>query len=84
MWGNKESWRKLASRQSFGALGRQMQRPWWVSGCGKLQTPGCRGWARGSLRSLGLMEARVNRFSVLGIPDTIGHYRRAENKVGTR
>ena len=41
-----------------------------------------RGWTRGSLRSLGLMEARDNRFSVLGIPDTAGHRRRAENKMG--
>ena len=28
------------------------------------------------------MEARDNRFSVSGIPDTSGHCRRAENKVG--
>jgi hypothetical protein len=41
---------------------------------------GC-GWARGSSRSLGLTEARDNRFSVAGIPDAIGHRRRAENKV---
>ena len=48
--------------------------PGWVSGCGKLQT-------RGSLRSLGLIEDRNNRFSVLGIPDTTGYCGRAENKV---
>ena len=41
-----------------------------------------RGWTRGSPRSLGLTEARDNRFSVLGIPDTTGHFRRAENKIG--
>ena len=40
-----------------------------------------RGWIRGSLRSLGLTEARDNRFSVSGIPDTAGHHRRAEKKV---
>jgi hypothetical protein len=28
------------------------------------------------------MEARDNRFSVSGIPDTIGPLRRAENKMG--
>jgi hypothetical protein len=39
------------------------------------------GWTRGSLRSLGLMEARDNRFLVLGIPDATGHHRRAENKM---
>ena len=39
-------------------------------------------WKRGNQRSLGLTEARDNRFSVLGIPDTTGHYGRAENKMG--
>ena len=39
-------------------------------------------WTRGSLRSLGFTEARDNRFSILGIPDTAGHRGRAENKVG--
>jgi hypothetical protein len=39
-------------------------------------------WTRGSLRSLGLTEARDNRFSVLGIPDKAGHHRRTENKMG--
>jgi hypothetical protein len=39
-------------------------------------------WTSGSPRSLGLMEARDNRFSVLGIPDAAGHHRRAENKGG--
>ena len=45
-------------------------------------TPPLQGWTRGSLRSLGLTEARDNRFSVSGIPDTAGHLRRAENKMG--
>jgi hypothetical protein len=40
------------------------------------------GWTRSSLRSLGLTEARDNRFSVSGIPDATGHYRRAENIMG--
>jgi hypothetical protein len=44
--------------------------------------PAHRGWTRGRSRSLGLMEARDNRFSVSGIPDTTGHRRRAENKMG--
>jgi hypothetical protein len=39
------------------------------------------GWTRGSPRSLGLTEARDNRFSVSGIPDTTVHCRRAENKI---
>ena len=38
-------------------------------------------WTRGSPRSLGLMEARDNRFSVSDIPDAAGHRGRAENKV---
>ena len=38
----------------------------------------------GSPRSLGLMEARDNRFSVSGIPDTARHCRRPENKMGAR
>ena len=41
------------------------------------------GWTRGSPWSLGLTEARDNRFSVPGIPDSDGHSRRAENKMGT-
>ena len=47
---------------------------------------GGRGWGetRGSPRSLGLTETRDNRFSVSGIPDTAGHGRRAENKMGSR
>ena len=40
------------------------------------------GWTRGSLRTMGLGEARDNRFSISGIPDAAGHRRRAENKVG--
>ena len=39
------------------------------------------GWTRGSPWSLGLTEARDNRFSVPGIPDSDGHSRRAENKM---
>ena len=35
-----------------------------------------------SLRSLGLTEARDDRFSVWDIPDVAVCYRRAENKVG--
>ena len=50
---------------------------------GRHGTPTRRGWTRGSLRSLGLTEARDNRFSVLGIPDTTGHHGRAENKMGS-
>ena len=56
--------------------------PGWVSGCMKPWTPVCRGWAESSLRSLGLTEARDNRFSLSYIPDVTGHHRRAENKVG--
>ena len=41
------------------------------------------GWTRSSLRSLGLTEARDNRFSLSGIPDAAGHSRREENKMGT-
>ena len=44
-------------------------------------TQPARGWTRGSPRSLGLTEARDNRFSVSGIPDASGHCGRAENKV---
>ena len=46
--------------------------------------PSHQGRTRGSPRSLGLTEARDNRFSVSvsSIPDTAGHRRRAENKVG--
>lgn len=40
------------------------------------------GWTKESPRSLGLMEAKDNRFLVLGIPDTAGHLGRAENKMG--
>jgi hypothetical protein len=36
----------------------------------------------GSPRSLGLTEARDNRSSTSGIPDTVGHHGRAENKMG--
>ena len=39
------------------------------------------GWTRGSPRSLGLNEARDNRFSVSGVPDTTGHLGRPENKM---
>ena len=56
--------------------------PGWVPGCRKPQTPAPGRWTRGSLRSLGLTEARDNRFSVSGIPDATGHYRRAENIMG--
>ena len=45
--------------------------------------PSLGGWARGSLRSLDLTEARDNRLLVLGIPDTTGHHGRAENKMGS-
>ena len=58
--------------------------PGWVPGCRKPQTPAPGRWTRGSLRSLGLTEARDNRFSVSGIPDATGHCRRAENKVGAQ
>jgi hypothetical protein len=40
------------------------------------------GRTRGRHRCLGLMEARDNRFSVSGIPDTAGHCKKAENKMG--
>lgn len=39
------------------------------------------GWTGGSPRSLDLMEARNNRFSVSDIPDTAGYLGRAENKM---
>ena len=44
--------------------------------------PILRGWTRSSPGSLGLTEARDNRFSVSGIPDTDGHCRTAEDKMG--
>ena len=40
------------------------------------------GWRGSSLESLGLTEARDDRFSVLDIPDAAGCHRRAENEVG--
>jgi hypothetical protein len=45
----------------------------WVSGCGKPRTPALGGVDKGSPRSLDLTEARDNRFSVSGIPDTTKH-----------
>ena len=45
-------------------------------------TQPARGWTRGSLRSLGLTEARDNRLSVLGISDTARYRVRAQNKMG--
>ena len=41
-----------------------------------------RGWTKDSPRSLGLMEARDDRFSVLDIPEVAVYHRRAENEVG--
>ena len=49
---------------------------------GNHRIPALRRVARDNPRSLDLTEARDNRFSVLGIPDTAGHLGRAENKVG--
>jgi hypothetical protein len=43
-----------------------------------------KGWTGGIPRSLGLMDARDNRFSVLDISDAIVCHGRAENKVGAR
>ena len=57
--------------------------PRWVSGCVKPWTPALMGWTEGTLKSLGLTEARENRFSVLDIPDATVCHRRAENKVGS-
>lgn len=57
--------------------------PGWVSGCVKPWTPALMGWTEGNLKSLGLTEARDNRFSVLDIPDATVCHRRAENKVGS-
>jgi hypothetical protein len=73
-----------------GGHGRTVARfpcsPGWVSSCGKPRNPAHVGAggrkARGCSRSLGLTEARDNRFSVLGIPDTTGHLGRVDNKVG--
>ena len=48
--------------------------PGWVSGCGKPLDHSSAKGGQGAV--LG------NRFSVLGIPDTTGHLRRAENKIG--
>jgi hypothetical protein len=92
VWENKGSGRKLLSCQSSSALGRQMWKtatgfPRGPSGCLAVESHGpqqwgwCGGWNRVILRSLGLTEARGNRFSVSGIPDTAGHRGRAENKV---
>ena len=44
---------------------------------GSHRTPACSGVDKGRLT-----EARDNRFSVSGVPDTAGHGGRAENKVG--
>lgn len=77
------------SCQSSSALGRQT-----MEDCPTLSTrprlgvwlweamdPAHRVWTRCSPWSLGLMEAKDKRFSVSGIPDTAGCYRRAENKM---
>jgi hypothetical protein len=79
-WGNKPGRRKSESRQSsdVGGLPHSFHpAPLWEA-----MNPSCGGWRRGSLRSLGLTEARYNTFSVSGIPDTSRHQGRAENKVG--
>ena len=46
--------------------------------------PAHKGWTRGSPRSLGLTEARDNRFSVSCTQDAAGHHGRAENKMGAQ
>ena len=48
--------------------------PGWVSGCGKPLDPSSAGGGQGAV--LG------TRFSDSGIPDTAGHFRKAENKWG--
>ena len=54
-----------------------------MSGCGKPQNPVGEGaWRGSSPRSLGLTEARDDRFSVSDIPDFAVCLERAENKVG--
>ena len=87
VWRNKGSGRKPESCQSSGALGRQTQRiaarfPRVCVQLWEATDPAHWGWTRGSPRSLDLIEARDNRFSVSGIPDTAGHHGRAENKMG--
>ena len=68
-----------------GGRGRTATRfargPRWASGCVKPLTPHSGWWTRGSPRSLGLTEARDNRFSVSDIPNFAVCHRRAENKV---
>ena len=81
--GNKGGGRKPAFHQSSGALGGQTQEtgacfpcgPRVVSGCGKPLDPSSAGGGKGTV--LG------TRFSVSGIPDTAGHLRRAEDKMGS-
>jgi hypothetical protein len=83
VWTNKGSGRKTHVPPEF----------WWCSGqvdtedccvalggclaVGSHEPQPTRVCRRGSLRSLGLMEARDNRFTVSSIPDTAGHQGRA-------
>ena len=87
--GERRSGRKPVSRQSSSALGRQRWKiaaalfhtaPVGYLAVGSHETPACQRGG-GSPRSLGLTEARDNRFSVSGIPDASGHRRRVEKKM---
>ena len=82
-WGNKGSGRKPAvggqTREDCCTLSTWPVMGVWLW---KATDPACREWTRGSLRSLGLTEARDIRLSVSGIPDITGHCRRTENKMG--
>ena len=56
--------------------------PWWVSSCGEATDPSPQGWIRGSLRSVGLTEARDNRFSVSAFQMPLGTTEELKTKWG--
>jgi hypothetical protein len=89
-WGNKVGGREPRSRQSSSTLGMQTQetalhahftQPWvgiWLLEAKEHRTLAHGGWKESSLRSLGLMEARDDRFSVSDIPDVAVCHGRAK------
>lgn len=82
MGGNKRSGKKFLSQQAdLGGLPHAFHMA--PGGCLVVGRYGSspQGVDKGSPMSLGLKEARDNKFSVSGIPDTTGHHRRGENKM---
>jgi hypothetical protein len=86
--GGKREWEKTCVLPEFWCSGRAdvggLPHAFHVApgGClavGSHGTQPTRGWTRGSLRPLGLTEAKDSKFSV---SDVAGHGRRAENKLG--